>query len=247
MGSGRADNLFPASWKYFGEARGGSSSPLSGGSYGPLGTLRHSPCSSPARSLLDTWVKKPLINKELPLWMGGRAVEGTGLENRDYPSLCISAVPSLSGFLWLFEHRSPPVSRFVSGRPTELGGNSGGKGAGLVPPNTPGNRLPGNDPVESASRRKRAYRSPPSDINVERCPAYQPVAFASATYHLNGSLAGVLNADLSITNTPRLDHAAYIANWLEVLKRDNRAIFTAARKAAEASDYLMSLQPEASA
>jgi antirestriction protein ArdC len=56
-----------------------------------------------------------------------------------------------------------------------------------------------------------------------------------------------MNADLSITNTPRLDHAAYIANWLEVLKRDNRAIFTAARKAAEASDYLTSLQPEASA
>jgi antirestriction protein ArdC len=57
----------------------------------------------------------------------------------------------------------------------------------------------------------------------------------------------IMNADLSITNTPRLDHAAYIANWLEVLKRDNRAIFTAARKAAEASDYLTSLQPEASA
>jgi antirestriction protein ArdC len=59
--------------------------------------------------------------------------------------------------------------------------------------------------------------------------------------------AAFLCADLSITNTPRPDHAAYIASWLEILKRDNRAIFTAARKAAQASDYLASLQPEASA
>jgi antirestriction protein ArdC len=54
--------------------------------------------------------------------------------------------------------------------------------------------------------------------------------------------AAFLCADLSITNTPRADHAAYIANWLEVLKRDKRAIFTAARKAARASDYLAVLQ-----
>ena len=56
--------------------------------------------------------------------------------------------------------------------------------------------------------------------------------------------AAFLCADLSITNTPRPDHAAYIANWLEVLKRDKRAIFTAARKAAQASDFLASLQPK---
>jgi antirestriction protein ArdC len=59
--------------------------------------------------------------------------------------------------------------------------------------------------------------------------------------------AAFLCADLSITNTPRPDHAAYIANWLEVLKRDKRAIFTAARKAAQATDYLANLQPEVSA
>ena len=58
--------------------------------------------------------------------------------------------------------------------------------------------------------------------------------------------AAFLCANLSITNTLRPDHAAYIANWLEVLKRDNRAIFTAARKAAQATDYLASLQPEPS-
>jgi antirestriction protein ArdC len=59
--------------------------------------------------------------------------------------------------------------------------------------------------------------------------------------------AAFLCADLSVTNTPRPDHAAYIANWLEVLKRDKRAIFTAARKATQATDFLASLQPETSA
>jgi len=42
---------------------------------------------------------------------------------------------------------------------------------------------------------------------------------------------------------PRLDHAAYIDNWLEVLKRDKKALFTAASKAAAAADYLAWLQP----
>jgi antirestriction protein ArdC len=58
--------------------------------------------------------------------------------------------------------------------------------------------------------------------------------------------AAFLCADLAIANTPRPDHAAYIANWLEVLKRDKRAIFTAARKASQAADYLASLQPKPS-
>jgi antirestriction protein ArdC len=58
--------------------------------------------------------------------------------------------------------------------------------------------------------------------------------------------AAFLCADLSITNTPRPDHAAYIANWLEVLRQDKRAIFTAARKAGQATDFLAGLQPRAS-
>jgi len=37
---------------------------------------------------------------------------------------------------------------------------------------------------------------------------------------------------------PREDNAAYIATWLEVLKNDNRAIFTAAAHAQRAADYL---------
>ncbi len=47
-----------------------------------------------------------------------------------------------------------------------------------------------------------------------------------------------LCAELSITNVPRPNHAAYVASWLKVLKSDVRAIFTASRKATTAAGYL---------
>jgi antirestriction protein ArdC len=59
--------------------------------------------------------------------------------------------------------------------------------------------------------------------------------------------AAFLFADLDLTLEPREDHAAYIANWLEVLKSDNRAIFAAASHAQRAADFINGLQPAASA
>lgn len=53
-----------------------------------------------------------------------------------------------------------------------------------------------------------------------------------------------LCADLNITPEVRDDHAAYLANWLKVLKDDKRAIFTAASHASKAAEYLHSLQPQ---
>ncbi len=44
--------------------------------------------------------------------------------------------------------------------------------------------------------------------------------------------------DLGIANDPRPDHAAYVASWLKVLKDDRRAIFTAAKLASAAAEYL---------
>jgi antirestriction protein ArdC len=49
-----------------------------------------------------------------------------------------------------------------------------------------------------------------------------------------------LCADLSITPEVREDHASYLAHWLQVLKEDSRAIFTAASQAQRAADYLHS-------
>lgn len=56
--------------------------------------------------------------------------------------------------------------------------------------------------------------------------------------------AAFLCAELEITNTPRADHAQYIAHWLEVLNGDSKAIFSAASQATRAVDYLMGLQPQ---
>jgi antirestriction protein ArdC len=50
--------------------------------------------------------------------------------------------------------------------------------------------------------------------------------------------AAFLCADLGITLEPRPDHAAYIAAWLDVLKADKRAIFSAAALAQKAVDWL---------
>lgn len=59
--------------------------------------------------------------------------------------------------------------------------------------------------------------------------------------------AAFLCADLAITPEPRADHASYIASWLDVLKNDKRAIFTAAAHAQRAADYLHGLQQPAEA
>lgn len=51
--------------------------------------------------------------------------------------------------------------------------------------------------------------------------------------------AAYLCAEYLVVNEPRQDHAAYIGEWLDVLKSDKRAIFTAAAKANEAVQFLM--------
>jgi len=54
--------------------------------------------------------------------------------------------------------------------------------------------------------------------------------------------AAFLCADLGITPEVQPDHAAYLAHWLQVLKEDKRAIFSAASHAQRAADYLEALQ-----
>lgn len=54
--------------------------------------------------------------------------------------------------------------------------------------------------------------------------------------------ASFLLADLGIAHEPRPDHAAYIASWLQLLKDEPRAIFTAASKAQVAADWMHARQ-----
>jgi antirestriction protein ArdC len=46
-------------------------------------------------------------------------------------------------------------------------------------------------------------------------------------------------AHLGLSTEPRKDHAQYINSWLKVLKADKRAIFMAASKAQQATDWLI--------
>ncbi|MDP9592087.1 UNVERIFIED_ORG: antirestriction protein ArdC [Shinella zoogloeoides] len=57
--------------------------------------------------------------------------------------------------------------------------------------------------------------------------------------------AAFLCADLGITPEVREDHAAYIGNWLTILKGDKRAIFTAAAHAQRAVDFLHAFSSDA--
>ena len=59
--------------------------------------------------------------------------------------------------------------------------------------------------------------------------------------------SGFLCAELGISSSLREDHVQYIANWLEILKGDKKAIFAAASQALHASDFLFSLQPNGQA
>jgi antirestriction protein ArdC len=53
--------------------------------------------------------------------------------------------------------------------------------------------------------------------------------------------AAFLCARLGITNTPRPDHARYLASWLKVMKNDSKALIRAASDAQKAADYIINM------
>jgi antirestriction protein ArdC len=71
--------------------------------------------------------------------------------------------------------------------------------------------------------------------------------FGSESYAIEELIAELgaafIAVDLDLTPDPRPENIAYLDNWLNVLKADSRAIFTAASHAQRAADYLHSLQP----
>lgn len=54
--------------------------------------------------------------------------------------------------------------------------------------------------------------------------------------------AAMLCGSLGISPEPRADHAEYLNNWIERLKNEPKAIFTAAAKAQQAADYCYEVQ-----
>jgi antirestriction protein ArdC len=66
--------------------------------------------------------------------------------------------------------------------------------------------------------------------------------FGSASYAADELVAELgaafLCASQALSSEPRPDHAKYVQSWLQALKNDKRAIFTAAAKAQQAADWL---------
>ena len=56
--------------------------------------------------------------------------------------------------------------------------------------------------------------------------------------------AAFIASQIGLSVTPRADHAKYLNNWLKVLKNDKKAIFTAASKAQQAADYLITMKDQ---
>lgn len=79
-----------------------------------------------------------------------------------------------------------------------------------------------------------------------RCNRQLQNRFGSEAYAAEELVAELgsafLSAELQLETAPKVDHAPYIQNWLIVVKKDHRAIFTAASKAQQAVDWLMSQQ-----
>jgi antirestriction protein ArdC len=66
--------------------------------------------------------------------------------------------------------------------------------------------------------------------------------FGSEAYAVEELIAELgatfLSAEFGVEAEPRADHAQYLKSWLKVLREDNKAIVTAASRAADAADYL---------
>lgn len=79
--------------------------------------------------------------------------------------------------------------------------------------------------------------------SAARCDRQLGKRFGDAAYaaeELIAELGAAFScAHLGLSTEPRADHAQYIASWLKVLKADKRAIFTAASKAQQATDWLV--------
>ncbi|MBP0495817.1 DUF1738 domain-containing protein [Roseomonas sp. SG15] len=70
--------------------------------------------------------------------------------------------------------------------------------------------------------------------------------FGSAAYAAEELVAELwaafVGATLGLATEPRPDHARYVAHWLDLLRADRRAVFTAAGKAQSASDWVVARQ-----
>jgi len=77
----------------------------------------------------------------------------------------------------------------------------------------------------------------PHRLNRDLRPRFETESYAMEELVAELGAAFLCSA-LNLSNEPRQDHAAYLSNWLKVLKQDKRAIFAAASQAQKAVDWM---------
>ncbi|MCX7143459.1 MAG: zincin-like metallopeptidase domain-containing protein [Proteobacteria bacterium] len=77
-----------------------------------------------------------------------------------------------------------------------------------------------------------------------RCNRQLTGRFGQAAYAMEELVAEMASAFVCahLRIDGRLQHASYVANWLDVLRADKRAIFTASAQAQRAADYLLTAE-----
>lgn len=91
-----------------------------------------------------------------------------------------------------------------------------------------------------------AYYRPSTDtVFMPPFTSFRDAAsFYGVWLHENGHASGTKHR-LDRNLSGRFESAAYVASWIEVLKDDPKAIFTAASKAQQAADWMHAQQPQA--
>ena len=79
------------------------------------------------------------------------------------------------------------------------------------------------------------YRKNTTRRDVQQEIGSQAYAFEELVAELTSAM---LCSPLVIEDTPREDHVRYVKSWLDILKSDKRAIFTAASKAQAATGLI---------
>ena len=89
----------------------------------------------------------------------------------------------------------------------------------------------------------RAHETGHWTSHASRCDRQLGRRFGDNAYSVEELIAeltaALTLAHLGLSSEPRPDHSQYIASWVRVLKADSRAIFTAASKAQQATDWMI--------
>ena len=89
----------------------------------------------------------------------------------------------------------------------------------------------------------RAHETGHWTSHASRCDRQLGKRFGDNAYSVEELVAELTAAftlaHLGLSSEPRPDHSQYIESWLGVLKADSRAIFTAASKAQQATDWMI--------